>query len=282
MALFFFLLTLVACNENTQELVFPSPSIEKTGGTLLKIDLDLPSGTHYVIRGSSIEFNLPEAFRLLGIDRNGNYYTARSGGVTCTCLEGSGGCSPVNEGNDYGCLMSDKCTLCRKSKFISGTTEEMVDLIVVDPEKLEICDDFSKINGKKMLPSSFLESDELEGVMEELRANLLVSEDPSKEKIILLNALGFIVPVTIPADIDDVSIAFVPSPNAAPGDPGDDAITCSCNSSTGQCPKRRRLTVTLCDAENCQSCTMSGRVVDGSGNIKRFSVDDSGRIKIMD
>ena len=115
------------------------------------------------------------------------------------------------------------------------------------------------------MPPEFFESDEISNFLNDL--NELRANSPSKtnteNKIIFANAYGYIVPLEIPKDMDNTSISL----RASGGE--DDKTICTCNTS-GDCPKKSKLGVIWCDAENCTSCTMSGIATDGGGNEKHL------------
>lgn len=89
--------------------------------------LALPSGsevwTDVEDAGSTLWFRLPETHALMGQVREGDDVTVHQvpgGGITCTCTDGSGGCSPfraVAGGKEWvGCAMDpDRCSSCEIS-----------------------------------------------------------------------------------------------------------------------------------------------------------------------
>ncbi len=186
-----------------------------------------------------------------------------SGGVTCNCTEGTG-CDPIKMGGVYGCLMRD-CSSCGKSAtFIDGINAKLIDIAIFDANYNIFVDDFSQIDEHFLLPHLFIENPAIKKLVLGLENGSLESFTKEK-KIIFINAYGYILPLEVPADIDDTSIAFKALVNGSPG-----GGVCSCNTS-GSCPKNKKYTVVWCDSSNCTSCTMAGKIINNSGTTKKMT-----------
>lgn len=258
-----------------QESSLSSLEERSASSSWVPLNLDFPENTLFEYTAHSITFTLPEPYYLLGIDVNGVFHRSAdgTGGVTCTCTSGSGGCSPVHSGGDYGCLMST-CESCDKSNSIKGVDAEIKDFVIMNPDGSGFVTAFSHLDGKRLLPPAFLDAPEVVRFLEDLDELIPPTSPNAAHKVVFINAYGYVLPVEVPSDIDDTSVAF------HVGGSGDSDLTCSCNSPSGDCPRRKKFTVTYCDAENCQSCTMAGLVVNGDGEVRYFSIDEQGRISV--
>lgn len=239
--------------------------------------LPFPEGTSFSIVGNTLWFDLPEPYYVLGIGKNGQFYRGEPGvtaGVTCTCNEGAG-CDPIKSDNDYGCLMKSGCSKCTKSSAtIVGTTQEMAQIIIVDPEAYLFVDDFSDLDGRNLLPHAFINSPQISSLLADLNA-LMPSSSPQGKKVVFINALGYILPIEVPADddFDTTSLSFVGGAGTGSG------VTCTCNIAGKSCPKDSKWGVVWCNSDNCTSCTMTGRVINQDGAERAFSEKD-GRISL--
>ncbi|MBX2893495.1 MAG: hypothetical protein KF734_21455 [Saprospiraceae bacterium] len=247
-------------------------------GSKIDFNLDFPAGTQFVQEGNTLHFTLPSNHYLIGVDNQGNFSRTDpsgggTGGVTCTCNTGTG-CSPVYSDGTYGCLM-DGCSNCTKSAAIKradGSIIEVEELIIADTDGSSSVTSFSSIQDKLILPHKFIDSEEVSSFLTELQQNFIESST-NQTKVVFVKHLGYVIPITVPSDIDDVSLRVLPV--------GDDdaALECRCNTN-GSCPKKKKLIVTFCDAANCSSCTMSGRLINDQGEVKQFSVVN-GRIRLQ-
>jgi len=231
----------------------------------LPFGMNFPEGTVFEESGNTIHFELPEPYYALGIRENGEFLRMNGGGVTCTCNVETGGYSPVLSGGEYGCLMSS-CSSCTKSSTNIATGETMARVAIFNPEGSGFVSGFEDLEGKTLLDPAFLDAPEIVKFLEELQANFIESTSRTK-KVVFINVYGHIVPIEIPSDIDNTSIAFR-------ANVGDGGVSCECVSA-GSCPKKSKLIVTYCDAANCQSCSMTGIIVDEEGTSMRFSVDNN-------
>ena len=222
--------------------------------------IPFPEGTLFVFGEGELRFTLPDPYFAVGIDINGNYHTSAIGGsgsVTCTCTEGSG-CDPVKSGGDYGCLIKDGCSSCDKDKAsISGVSVALEDIVILSSELDLFVETFKDLNEKYLLPAAFIDYEPIANLLGELERNFLESAI-GERKTIFINTYGYILPIEIPADIDNTSVAFL-------NGEGSGGETCSCNVA-GDCPKKKKLIVVYCDSDNCTSCTMSGIVADDIGH----------------
>jgi len=258
-------------------LLLPLFSFEQTG-TFAPFDFDLPAGTQIHTEGTTLKFSLPNGYYILAIESNGDYVRANEGGVTCSCTSGSGGCSPVKKGNEYGCLMTS-CGECKQTKLMrkaNGQYAEVTDFIVVNENGSDFVNTFEQIIGKRLLPGRFIGSEEVRSFINELQRNALPSSSNNTKTILVLH-LGYVIPVTIPDDIDNTSVSFV---SGSPGFPDDPNAGPRCDCEQGSsCPLRKQLMVVYCDADNCKVCSMRGRIIQSNGEIREL-IARNGKIQL--
>ncbi|MEW5926200.1 MAG: hypothetical protein AB1941_01815 [Gemmatimonadota bacterium] len=162
----FALCLLSACSPIAEVEVRSGPTAETTlpRDHRLSNGVVLPAGT--VVSDATdvtgrpyVHFRLPEGYRLVsaaaGAESGG--MLEEEGGITCTCTEGTGGCSPFKAdgpaGTVIGCSMKDGCTKCEQAvsaldrtvggvRLLSGRETDILHLaagisFVVGPEELE-------------------------------------------------------------------------------------------------------------------------------------------------
>lgn len=281
------LLMLFSCSNEDQSVhQLESMIIENRAqsNAFISFGLDFPIGTEILIEGNTLTYNLPEPYYILGIDDLGNYYMSQpggEGGVTCTCNSGSGGCSPTKIKGKYGCAMSS-CSNCSKS-FTTPDHDDVVlkNAIIIDPEMSGFIQNLDDLDGKKLVPSEFMSSNEMQSLFQFIEGEVDNIDSQNKIEIPLL-AYGHVVILRIPKEEDNTSLRFINQNNQdeiSPGFPDEGGISCSCNSD-GSCPKDWNVIATWCDATNCQSCTLSGIIKDKNGNKAILSSDTNGVISI--
>ncbi len=249
---------------------------ERKGGFIL----DFPEGTQFFQQGDTLNFTLPSGYYLIGIDAEGSFHRSAeppnsggTGGVTCICTSGSGGCNPVYSDGTFGCLMvgCDDCS--KRPAFIrraDGSVIAVEEMMIASVYESSSVVAFSQIQGRLLLPYRFIDALEVSGFLSELEQAFLPSNATTKKTILLIH-LGYIIPISVPSDIDDVSLRVLPVDDEA-------GFTCRCNTS-GSCVLKKKLIVIYCDAPNCSSCTMTGALINNQGEVKAVSIVD-GRIQI--
>jgi hypothetical protein len=89
----------------------------------------IPKGAKAYQLGNQLRIEFPEGYLYVGsqVDLAGNrtIVSTQSVTITCSCDEGTGGCSPWSQGDKWGCTADSSCTKC------TGTRTE-------DPEQLKI------------------------------------------------------------------------------------------------------------------------------------------------
>lgn len=103
--------------------------------------LVLPAGTRLsnatdVAGRHFLRYDLPAGWMLAAEDQAGRSLEMMSGGIRCTCTQGSNGCSPyhihVNGKPDIvGCAISGDCTKCQKEEQAMRTTPHGLELVAV-------------------------------------------------------------------------------------------------------------------------------------------------------
>jgi hypothetical protein len=265
-----FIFFVASCSER-QEILSTSETIDqkielRTSTTqFIPFNMPFPEGTTFEIVESELRFTLPDPYYIIGKDQEGNFYrsdSGGSGGVTCACVKGLG-CDPIKSGGEYGCLMKDNCDSCLKSKSsIIGVHDQLDEIVIFNPNFNMFVDKFEHLNGKYLLPNSMIDLPEIIDLIQELQANYLESYS-NETKITFINAFGYIIPLEIPADINNTSVYL----RANETDGGE---VCTCKVS-GSCPKKTKFTVVWCDSDNCSKCSMSGIVVNEESETMKFT-----------
>ncbi len=235
----------------------------------VSVGIAFPEGTDLVVDGNEIKFQIPEGFLVVGVDDKGDYYETRGpvgGSITCTCHEGSG-CDPIKNGDDVGCLIKAGCTSCSRSDInLSGIAQPLKNIVILNEDEREIfISTFDQIAERAIIPGEFLEYKAIKDVLSELISNM--PSDVSDERMItFINLYGYIFPIEVSANDDNVSLRLT----GLPGGGGE--ITCTCNV-PGDCPKEKHWSgVVWCNSDNCTSCTMSGLVTDKNGVSKEIRI----------
>lgn len=222
-----------------------------------------PENTDVIIQGDSIHFDLPEGYAMIGLTDDNTFLQVNGGGgsITCTCLSGSGGCSPVKKGKDYACVMTT-CSNCEKSTS-SSSGKRFKQMIIVNLEEGLgfLVDEPADLDGRLLLPPEFLEHELFAKDLEEI--NQLIEEvimqyeeegkDLTKTQISFYQFSGYIIPLEIPFEADTRS-PYIQNWGTSGG------AECSCNKGGSDCPKKSLFGAVYCDASDCQSCTLSGTV----------------------
>lgn len=250
-------LLFLACNtkDSSLESIIENEEQEVTiesldGEDLNYFSFEFPKGTKVEEYDNKIDFELPDGYLAYGIDENGNYQSMSAGSLFCTCISDQEGCIPSKIGEQIACVMT-ACDNCEKSGSSLIGNERLKDLIIVNLEDppVNFIDDVDEIRDKLALPHEFLDLDIIEKELIELEEHLLTSKS-TETKIIPIEIYGYIVMIEVPADIDNTS------PYISTGE-----VSCSCNSG-GECTINSKLIAVWCDATNCQSCTMSGTIIN--------------------
>jgi hypothetical protein len=281
---FFLLLGLcllwLACNYKESDLenqnsVNSQIELRSLDDSFTPFGIPFPEGTTFEIVGSDLKFKLPVPFYIVGIDAKGNFHRSGPGGdgsVTCECTEGSG-CDPIKNGDDIGCIMKTGCSKCTKSSKsrIVGVNEDLLDIVILNPDNDLMITAFDEIHNKYILPKSFLSYPEIENVLTAINSAQLNLPDMSKETV-FINVHGYILPIELKTNNDNVSIT-------ATGGGGGGGVSCSCDVK-GSCPKESHWSgVVWCNSDKCTKCTMSAKLIDPTGETKYLSIE-GGKIKI--
>lgn len=235
------LLGVTACSTIDQLVTRPSgtpsrtPDITLSAATRLPNGTLLPAGTLLVdsvdVTGKAfIYFRLPEGYKLVSApvrsekgDGAAEPYFDDAGGITCTCLSGSGGCSPFKavgpSGTVVGCAMSDQCTECQqKTAAITPAplgrpgvvvrTDRETDILhlaggvsfVLGPEELDALSCPKNVvlqwTGFSKGVARFLSGFQRDNV-EQVRVAASREELPSNYTMMLINAYGKVMRVPI-------------------------------------------------------------------------------------
>lgn len=255
--------TLFGCSAPSSTSEAPTAQSEsaltKGGGSCQGGRMWIPEGTNtWIEKDGSMGYQLPAGWSLVEEDEAGNLRLAAiSGGkVTCTCTEGSGGCSPVSDGSSIGCLMST-CKTCSRSATRSFAVH------LADAVRFSKADEWGTL---PLATPSMFEVSELAKPLDEflslVAADAGVSKDsllagapksadgsdfapPAGFVMIPINAFGRLVLVSVP---EGYAMARVNTSAAS--------ASCKCNAGSG-CKYWSKWGYSGCEAGSCTSCTMS-------------------------
>lgn len=242
--------------------------------------LSIPDNSISSIVGNEWLISLPAGYGFAALLNNGQEFLARTSSsgagdgpnvsITCTCNSDSGGCSPFSQGDDKGCYMSS-CKTCTQSlTSVPGGIDAMT---IFQEDAPLIVDGFEDLAGLQFLPFRLLDHSFIKSYIEELSDFVWDNfEVDAPTKDIVVNVMGNLVIMTVPADSDDQSLVV----SAGPGG-GESGFSCTCNTE-GSCKERKKLNVKICDASTCKSCTMNLSLTDpGTESQMILSVDVFGR-----
>lgn len=235
-----------------------------------------------------IRFRLPETHRLLakvaeGVPgQAGQMMRAAGGDITCTCTEGSGGCSPFcgsgPGGTVCGCALDANCTTCiaeQSQGMHTGSGDPpvlfeetaIIDLkagvsfVVTEEERLGLrCASSVLFDDPEILAAvqQYMEMHQMHKV-EEARAAKSRADLPDPYIMAPLNVYGNMVWVPVEKGTS-ISVALSEVVwNAQKGIIGESS--CTCDSGGGGCTYKKRGVpgigwVEWCEAENCSVCTL--------------------------
>lgn len=296
--------SLVACTPIAEVEVKSAPSASTTlphdyrlangvvlpAGTVLSDAADATGRTY-------VHFRLPEEYRLVSAaaapEDSGGGVLEGEGGITCTCTEGTGGCSPFRAqgpgGSVIGCSMESRCTRCeqavtsldRTADGVRLRTDHAADIlhiaagvsIVTSPDELEAlgCPGRAAFawEGFERGIADFLSGFQLDG-RAAVRAATSREQLPDNYTMLFINAYGktLRVPVQRGTSISEqVANVFFSLARAGAGQPGTAAMdevnggvveetgktTCKCLSGSSGCTYKREGTRLIGYAEWCEA-----------------------------
>ncbi len=175
----------------------------------------------------------------------GGYAVAST--VTCTCESGSGGCSPFEGGGQTGCIMTS-CNQCKKSgggqEVELGKTSSPQVVIRPVSDLAQSCKPITEEYERAY--RDFLTA--VYGANYEEMCEEAEARGAAEHTWVMVDIGGFASVTRLPSSILPPQLA---------GTQTSVMTTCTCNSG-GSCPKKSQWPCgTMCDASNCQSCTMS-------------------------
>jgi hypothetical protein len=265
-----------SCKKSNEKLYNPqnetvSNSINNINYSSLA-NFNFPIGTTLIETNNKINFQVPSGYSIVGSLANGGFTPeTNTGSVTCNCTSNTGGCSPALANGTYACVMTS-CSSCKKSESVSeslnGTISTTVeDLVIFNDDKMAFFSTPSELNGRIMLPARFHNHPNVIQKLIELETNLMPSSNPNNKKLVFIDIFDYVLAIEVPSDIDNSSpwMSIIGSGSTT---------KCKCNAGgTQTCPLQSKLIAKWCDASNCSSCTLSGKVNNPlSGESKDFSI----------
>lgn len=173
------------------------------------LSLPFPAGTTFETKGSTVHFDLPEPFVLMGFTASGTFTkaTGRKGSITCTCKSEYCGCNPTKVLGELGCALSS-CSLCEKTVDIAKVEEKLEYMIIVDPDGTAFLTSLEEVEGQMVMPSQFMQAPIMQEIYQYIDQQSL-QYSSSETKDILMKAYGYLVTVNVPVDADLSSPTFL-------------------------------------------------------------------------
>jgi hypothetical protein len=244
-----------------------------------------------------IHFRLPEGHKLVSAaaatENGGGGVLEEEGGITCTCTEGTGGCSPFRAqgpgGSAIGCSMDSRCTKCeqavtsldRTGAGVRLRTDRAADILhvaagisfVTDPEELEAlsCPGRAAFawEGFGRGISEFLDGVQLDG-RAAVRAATSREQLPDNYTMMFINVYGKVLRVPVQRGMslsEQVANVFFSLARAGAGQQGaasmdegsggvveeDGKTTCKCLSGSAGCSYQRKSAPVIGYAEWCDA-----------------------------
>ncbi|MFO0589334.1 MAG: hypothetical protein U0441_17485 [Polyangiaceae bacterium] len=219
----------------------------------------LPEGTDTWIQDDgSIGYKLPDGFVSIETDPSTGALAATTGGsITCSCTQGTGGCSPVAAGGKSGCFMGDNCSTCSKSgatKVVNTNAmvafadpKEVVMLPHVTPALLKlqfVADALAQFKDQVAAEAGLQSGADLDDPKNGFSADPHTYIAAPGWSLAAVNLYGYIALISVPE-----SYAMMAAPSWG------SSQKCTCNAGSG-CKAGSMLGAKYCDAGNCTSCTM--------------------------
>jgi hypothetical protein len=262
-----------SCSKDDSKLKSERASIIETRSTSnLVCGINFPNNTNFANVGNILHWKLPTGYTAVGVTSSGQYFRALEGDITCTCKKENGGCSPGTVNGKVACVMTS-CSECSKTETLTGISEELVEIIVINELDLKLITKIDDLKNKKLFGQRFANLPEFKTVISEISTLLKTYPTQESTKTIFAEIYGQIVTLEVPIGFEDIAVS-VPITGAPGG-----GIKCSCLVGES-CPADGVWPAKWCDASNCKSCKMSGAsVVDKDGLQQQIAIDDNNFIR---
>jgi hypothetical protein len=289
LSLFILLTFLANCKEGRKQ--FSEFAKQKSELAQYEQYWHFPNGTAFgkmydhEMEDSTLSFLLPANWKIIVSNGENEPLSYVYGGIRCRCKKGSGGCSPVNYGNEFGCINAN-CEVCEGSLTNIVNDNETVTIKELDTRDavlINIADTvtpvfkFDNLIGRKMFSKVLTELPGFEQNI--LEAYYFIYG--CKEKSCLP---GFIFQENTPAPIEYKyiailyfgTIAFIPVPdsadNTSPYLPDWASHSCRCHNGSG-CTPKSKLGVRYCEAGACTDCELNTIISVPEGDfIRQYSL----------
>ena len=268
------ILAFSSCEADTSLSKLSTPQSSGTKTTALTIeDVDMyssrfPQGTSYDIVGNQLTWTLPNGYTAISFDETNARVMSSSGTLTCTCVAGSGGCSPaVNNYGEYFCIQPVDCQTCNSVMETSSGSGKLTGLTITQPGHFEFIDEFLDLQDLRVAPAMILQLDTFANALAAFTANAAKDATSSTTKTVLLDAWGLVVLVEVPADVASDALT-------APTEP-----SCVCNSGDDGCELKKGSNVTYCRANECMSCSLTVTAESSSGASQDLIFSPSGYLE---
>jgi len=224
----------------------------------------VPPGTESWYEGRTLRFKVPSGYVVWNLSKDGTYLPLEAGGVECSC-EG-GGCDPVSQGGQIGCLIKPACSsgCCKRTTTSAevtvlvtealgsvrrATPQEVKSLPLAPPQLADIPEIAEAI--KTFVDRAYAGR---ERAVLETKGNRAWA--PKGHKLVAVNVYGYLANVLLPASTKCEELLASSSSNKCLDD-GGEAAKCRCNAGTGCTYWSKPLVgVSGCDSGSCSRCEM--------------------------
>lgn len=273
---------LASCQAENE--VTPDQSVELLAeGTTFIVETEtsiagmyVPIGTQVTARSGGYDFVFPKEAPYYYMDQEDNILVTTSGGVNCTCTQGSG-CDPARVNGEFVCAIKSGCTACTRKPAFEFASEPKAGVRggFIDSRKgwkVDADGNLEKTN--LQLPEFWTETD----VFSEDNIQFLKQSGSLMDDMALLSFLGFDESVEdsfesylqkngVETNWVRATIYGIPAMVLVPGEitaiefkaafAKAASASCTCNSGSNGCKLKRSWTVVYCDSAPCTSCTLN-------------------------
>lgn len=216
-----------------------------------------PEGTVLELEGSSLRWTLPEGFEAVGLASDGGWLATGGGTLTCTCVEGTEGCSPAKIGSSWFCMQPVGCKTCNSQVSPDEPARVFVNSPqFVQPEEFAFVHDMRELAGLRLAQRDLLIHEDFQkSVKRYLNQYATKSDEPLVQ--VLLKAWGTLV------------IAEVPQARVQPDMIRASNASCDCAGGSG-CTLEKGSGIIWCQAGPCMSCSLTVSDEEEGGRQLRF------------
>lgn len=227
-----------------------------------------PAGTHLEEIGTALHWTLPTGYS--GIDVNSDGDTRLVGGMgtlTCTCVQGSEGCSPAHSSDgSWFCIQPPECATCNSTLSAVTADDTISSLIFVKTGHFSFVNSIEDVRELRLAPEAVLTFDTFSRALSDFLAPFAGDEGSARETV-LLDAWGLLVLANV--ESGSVPMALITGAGKS----------CKCDSGDSGCSLVEGKNVDYCRASDCMSCSLTASAISPSGEVVELQFSPSGYLK---